>query len=193
MSFCPRCKNLLNISKNIAKNISIKDTTPSDVSDENEDRVHILVDKIIKNEDIYQKDYDEITLSDIQKHETYKNTTNNNKKKIKDTISGIMNKNTYNDNESYYLCYNCGYNKKIEKTTKLIHRGEFNDANTQTNINYELAINYSKTPCLPRTRNFICPTKTCNTENREAVFFRFPNNSSVYYVCQTCNLYWKGE
>ena len=54
---------------------------------------------------------------------------------------------------------------------------------------------YSKSSIFPRTRDYICPNKSCkahdkNYTDREAIFFRKNKSYELEYLCCICNTIW---
>jgi hypothetical protein len=72
------------------------------------------------------------------------------------------------------------------------------DQNNQRIQQYDLQFKIMD-PTLPRTKDFICPNKECETNNltntnnlinREAIIFRESKSFITRYVCTTCITDW---
>jgi hypothetical protein len=188
MFFCPKCSFMLDISKYSSNN-------------DNNDKYIIynntnnFIDDVIKNKiNINNNEY-KITFQ----IDNIKNS-NKFKKKKKDIQNNILNvfEDIYKkiDNlDIIYNCINCGFKKELIPNTILY--SESTDKLTKEIENNKINILKSLDNTYPRTRNYICQNKDCNThkkefeKKKEAIFFRL--NSSNYdtkYLCCECNKSW---
>jgi hypothetical protein len=98
-------------------------------------------------------------------------------------------------NKAYYVCSNCLYSCAIEPCALISSKASNNISKYY--VNSEKFQNYIYNPALPRTRNYICVNKECESHKdhnlREAVFYRqCVNNLQIWYTCCACKNYWKG-
>jgi len=110
------------------------------------------------------------------------------KKDILDTFSKLKKKEASN---YYYNCTNCESTFDIDPNT-LIYSINFDINNGIVNNNVDMKIN---DPILPRTKDYICPNKKCeshnNSKNKESIWYRtVPNEFNIEYICCVCNERW---
>lgn len=86
-----------------------------------------------------------------------------------------------------YHCYNCNYMEKINPGTTIYKKESDKKSKIQDEEKFK-NLKYSK--ILPRTREYICPNKNCesykNLAKREAKFFRMVNSFYIKYICTSC-------
>jgi len=183
MTFCPNCNNILDISKSSFKKSYNIDETPSEQTDENEDKIHDIINKLLKDEPV--NDIDNIRLEQILNHETY---TKLDKQKKSDVHAKLNVKFGRQDdsNAAYYVCRTCSYSKKIDTGEKVASK-----IGTSTQTNY-LNIDRFKTKIYNRalryTRRYDCPNKDCpgnkDPVKHEAVICRNGDTMQVFYICK---------
>jgi len=107
----------------------------------------------------------------------------------------IKNKNVQ-DTNIYFICQNCHSSFEIEPGTIILSTNL--DSNNQRIQQHDLKFKIMD-PTLPRTKDFICPNKECETNNltkaenllnREAIIFRESQSFITRYVCTTCITDW---
>lgn len=91
-----------------------------------------------------------------------------------------------------FKCINCGFKESIAPKTLIINKTIDKSNVSIDDSKYEEMI-YDKT--LPRTRNYICINKSCeshkNPDKREAVWFKYNSyNYGIKYACCTCKSVW---
>jgi hypothetical protein len=92
-----------------------------------------------------------------------------------------------------FYCTNCGNKEPITKSTKLYEINKQSEGKIYSPEEIEIIIN---DPTLPRTKNYNCKNKNCETiknENlKEAVFFKENNFKTyqLYYACCHCKYHW---
>lgn len=96
--------------------------------------------------------------------------------------------------KAYFVCVTCGNTEQIKPMTKLISRESADIAKDYfSNVNDPK--NLINVPVLLRTRDYICPNKSCRThihpELRDAVMSRIGNSYKMQYVCSVCSTSWK--
>jgi len=95
----------------------------------------------------------------------------------------------------FYICKNCLYSEPIESGTLIFNKISLRTSNKYVNI--DKLKNKSYMNVLPYTRNYECINKKCESykdpSKREAVFYRLQNSTQVYYTCNVCQSYWKGN
>jgi hypothetical protein len=125
-----------------------------------------------------------------------------------DNINNIDNLNNLNniDNISQiiYKCSNCGFSDLVKPGTKILSIStvlpKVNKPllHSVSNLSPHLAIKYKNMihdPTLPRTNNYVCPNKQCNThENeslKEAAWFKpYMNSHYIITICKSCETLW---
>ena len=95
------------------------------------------------------------------------------------------------NNIVYYFCQKCGFSEKLKPQTLIFSNVTDNSLRNTMNDNYE-HLKYDNT--LPRTRNYNCHNKKCETHKnkniKEAIFYRQYNSYITSYVCTVCNTKW---
>ena len=174
MYFCPNCAYLLDIKK--SSNINVDDEEkqilekPSDAF------------KKIKSLSKYTANF---TKEEMIKDKKYSKLKKSDKIKL-DKLFEIV----YTDAE--FSCNNCNYSKQLDKTFLLYKFEKKNDLESKTIEDNKIL---SKSPILPRTRDYICKNVSCKTFKdpnlKEAVYYRDENSFSLNYLCTVCNYNWK--
>jgi hypothetical protein len=92
-----------------------------------------------------------------------------------------------------FYCTNCGNKEPITKSTKLYEINKQSEGKQFTPDEIDIIIN---DPTLPRTKNYNCKNKKCETIKndslKEAVFFKENNYKTyqLYYACCHCKYFW---
>jgi transposase-like protein len=188
MKFCKHCNYVLNISK-----------TPIN----NEEKVTYTIETMdqylnyLKNVSTELNHEVELKID----YETLKSKLmgkfKKNVKKVDDFLKDyetLKNKTVENTN-IYFICQNCNSSFEIEPATIILSTNL--DISNQQIQNYDLQFKILD-PTLPRTKDFICPNTSCesnsesklDTVDREAVIFRENKSFITRYVCTTCLSDW---
>jgi len=193
MQFCPKCNNILDISRSVPKSGTILDNeTPATVST-TEPKIDKLLDKIINDENV-EDELKSVDMVTIQKNPKFNNLNAKQKKQIQNKLNEFNDKAQDDNIIAYRICRNCTYNEPIQNNTLIMSRINKGATTGYTNIEKYKNMVHNKT--LPRTRQYICPNEHCDSKNnydkREAVFFR-PNINSyeLWYTCVACQTYWR--
>lgn len=187
MMGCPKCGNILNISKKIPEYNKDEQSGGSKEID---------IDNFIN--DVLEDNYNNITnydLEDIQQSESYISLTSENKQIINNALTNKTQKNDkQKKNRAYYVCgENCRYFTEIMSKTKIYEKYPEQDSLDATlyNINDK---KYDQT-CF-RTKEYKCPNSSCDThktpKNKEAIFYRINDKSyQLRFICTSCNTNWR--
>jgi general stress protein 26 len=101
-----------------------------------------------------------------------------------------------NNNKAYFNCNNCNFNTEIEPNTLILSRSSIDNNNANIiNVNKKKYLNMKYDRTLPRTRNYTCPNKKCESQKdyskKEAVWFKINKNKfDLTYICLTCDEIW---
>jgi hypothetical protein len=177
MYFCPKCNFILDITKNLSsQNIneisSIEDFIEKSLND---DLDNIIKLKFSKNE--------------LMKSSIFKKLDTDNQNLVTNKYNIFTNDNILN---AYFVCDNCNYNTKLEAGTMIFKSSTANDVDDDDKFLKSRILDNT----LPRTKDFICPNKKCDSKNvndksREAIFYRPDSNKyNLKYVCCTCLETW---
>ena len=117
---------------------------------------------------------------------------------LKNYDSLKMKQDKTHDTNIYFICQNCNSSFEIEPGTIILSTNL--DVSNQQIQQYDLKFKILD-PTLPRTKDFICVNKECNsnkdefldTVNREAVIFRENKSFITRYVCTTCLSDWVAQ
>ena len=154
----------------------------------------MVIDFVLKNNDIKLKDLKGYTINDILQSEQYKKMQIKQKNMISTRLNQLE-KNDKNSNiqNAYFICRNCGKHEQVKPNT-LITRKNYGDVETNEDIDSLQYGNMAAVKCIPITRNYICHNAKCeshkNHMKRKAKFYRIPGSFVVRYVCTTCNESW---
>lgn len=175
MYFCPKCSYLLDIKK--STNINVDDDEkqilekPSDAF------------KKIKSLSKYTPNF---TKEEMIKDKKYSKLKKSDKEKLNKLFDIV-----YTD--AMFFCNNCNYSKQLDKTF-LLYKFEKKNL-TESNKTIEDNQILSKSPILPRTKDYICKNPNCTTHKnpalKEAVYYRDENSLTLNYLCTVCNYNWK--
>jgi hypothetical protein len=192
MSFCKICNNLYNIGKaldnstlqkggKLSEDVIIQNILDGHIIDPN--ILHdFKLDKLAKNS-IYNK------LSQVDKEYVYNLIAHTQEHQVEEKGKDV--KEILENNIVYYFCQKCGYSEKLKPQTLIFSNVTDNSLRNIINDNYEY-LKYDNT--LPRTRNYNCHNKKCETHKnkniKEAIFYRQYNSYITSYVCTVCNTKW---
>jgi hypothetical protein len=200
MQFCPKCNNILDISKSFQKTkFTIDDetqTTVSDTEDEVQNANDLIIQKLLKNEELKQNEIASLEPSVIQKQKMFTELSNKDKLIVQKKMNEIYDKKTSNTTSAYRVCKNCMYHEPIPNNSLIVSRMSESDVTGYSDIKqYE---NYIYIKTLPRTRHYICPNSACVShkehDQREAVFYRpDPQIYQTWYTCCACKKYWRAH
>ena len=142
-------------------------------------------DQALTNEQLAQIDVKKMIKTDYYRALKSKSVI---KKKILGMIEDMGNS---DDNTTFYLfCTNCGYSRSLDSGFHILSKNpegvaSIHDYSDESKIRN--AVHYG---IYPRTREFICPNKECETHQKnndtEAVFMRDEDTYRMIYVCTTC-------
>lgn len=177
MFFCPKCNFSLDLSKNIPAEISgdIQLKTPKDFID------------IALDDDIDGNLKLIFSKKELLSSKEYKKLSDEEKESINKKFQEISN---VSFNLAYFICKNCQFVTKLEQGTKVYEVSINSQFLENDNINNKI-----KDLTLPRTKDYICPNKKCESHNnlleKEAIFYRpYKNSYNLKYVCGTCMTSW---
>jgi transposase-like protein len=189
MKFCKHCNYVLNISKSPINNDN-KITYTIETMDQYLNYLKNVSTEI--NHDVELKiDHETLKSKLMGKYRK------NNKKvdELLENYEGLKNKNN-TDTNIYFICQNCNSSFEIEPGT-IIMSTNFNENNQQVQ-QYDFKFKIMD-PTLPRTKDYICPKKDCdshkpeNNITREAVIFREAKSFITRYVCTMCLSDWLAQ
>jgi transposase-like protein len=188
MKFCKHCNYVLNISKTPVNNEE-KVTYTIETMDQYLNYLKNVSTEL--NHEVELKiDYETLKSKLMGKFKK-------NVKKVDDFLKDyetLKNKTVENTN-IYFICQNCNSSFEIEPATIILSTNL--DISNQQIQNYDLQFKILD-PTLPRTKDFICPNTSCesnsesklDTVDREAVIFRENKLFITRYVCTTCLSDW---
>lgn len=208
--FCPNCDNILDIGKTPLKSqqklllTDTPDTISDTESDTGDDNISFIIKKILNNKIVSVDELQNINADKkilkqmFSSNDAYKKLNKKDKNYIDNKLNELFENFTVIEDDSisaYYVCKKCFFSKKMDQQTTVIIRNS--EDNTDSYINMNKFKNTIYNNALPRTRRFICVNKSCishkDNTKREAVFYRLPDSTQVYYTCCACQSYWKGE
>jgi len=179
MYFCPKCNFTLDISKTIINPNINEIKTP-------EEFIELILNG--NNDGLIKLKFNK---SDLLKNKNYKKLD-----KEEQDLLGIrcdelcIDKTT----DAYFICNNCNYHNRLVSGTKIFTthiKEKMSDDESLLKLRVD-------DQTLPRTKDFICPNKTCktNTKNydskKEAVFYRpFIGEYNLKYICCECLTSWE--
>lgn len=184
MFFCPTCKNMYDISKDIVKPQQGKGIIDYDQFiinfNKNIDMANIINDTTFSIDEIY-------------KASEYKKLSKSQKEILINKVDYLLPKDkktfTKADNEmlAYFNCKNCSNTEPIAPGTKIYTLTTNNLSSNQNSDNYH---NMIHSDILPITRKYKCPNEKCishtDVSKKEAKFFRINNSYKIKIICLAC-------
>lgn len=194
MKYCPKCDNIMDISRSTTKvQINVNPTTLSNTTTEksvvNDDENILKVINMFKNDiDITNE---KIDIDKLVKSKEYLNLKDKEKKELLKIIKTIEDDSL----SAFMICKNCSYCEKITTRTMVLNKMSANSTtgNELNDYSKYKFMRYDNT--LPHTRDYICKNKDCDThknpELKDAKWFR-PNQKTyeTFYVCTVCGIVW---
>jgi hypothetical protein len=187
--FCPECDGVLDVSRAPTKKTYDLDMSPSSVSEEGEDKIIKIIDKILKHEEVDDL-LENIKLEQITGHEYFQKLDKTKKEIVNGKIEKYIAKLSSHDSstQAYYVCKTCSWSQKIKPGTQILSKIGGN--NQATYLNVDRYKNKIHSRILPFTRNYICPNKDCSgnkdPKKHEAVMFRVNDTLRTMYTCCAC-------
>jgi len=192
MKYCPKCDNLMDISKSSPK--VIQEINPTTVSTTTDKSININVEQTTKIINMYLNGIDikseTVDIAQLQKNTEFSKLKDKDKKELIRII-----KTTEDDtSNAYMICKNCSYSERLTKRTLVLNKMSKHATNNivvdQSRYKYMKDLNI-----LPHTRDYICKNKLCNTHNnyklKNAKWFRpIQDSYQTYYVCCVCETVW---
>jgi len=186
MKFCKYCNYVLNISK-----------TPIQTDDKVQYTIETMDQFLNYLKNVSTELNHEVELKidqDVLKSKLMGKFKKNTKKVDEYMLqyTALKNKNVY-DASIYFICQNCNSSFEIEPGTIILSTNL--DVNNQRIQDHDLSFKIMD-PTLPRTKDFICPNKECesnkntNMASREAIIFRENKSFITRYVCTACTTDW---
>lgn len=186
MFYCKNCDYSLEISKN--NNPELDVTQIIDIN--NPER---LVKIVLKNEkaeqDIqYNIKFNEKELKDYL--DKLEDIDDDQKDEILGRFEQII-KHQKNISKFFFICNNCSTSYVLQPNT-IVYSINF-DKSTGGMIEEDVNIKIQD-PILPRTKDYICPNKNCESRSdnskKEAIFYRNGKDYHLRYVCTICKTQW---
>ena len=197
MFFCEKCSYLFNVTK---------DVKSKQIGGKINDALTGLFNKYGNGEKIVEKDLGNIKGKYLVNDERFENMSKKDQRSMMSVIKAVdknffvEDKNSKNSkggdaevkvgsNVAFFICKYCKNSKPIKPQT-IIYTKNYGGVNSIEPEDYSYAI-YDYT--LPRTRNYICKNKNCETHNnnanKEAIITKNALGQ-VIYICGTCTTNW---
>jgi len=191
MKYCPKCDNIMDISKTTPKVIQEIDPTSISTTDKS---ININIEQTTKVINMYLNDIDitseNVDIGQLQKNPEFSKLKDKDKKELIRII-----KSTEDDNlTAYMICKNCSYSERITKRIMVLNKMSVHSTNSiiadQSKYKFMKDLNV-----LPHTRDYICKNKSCQTHKdhrlKDAKWFRpIQDSYQTYYVCCVCETVW---
>lgn len=186
MFYCKNCDYSLEISKN--NNPELDVTRIKNINNPAN-----LVKIVIKNEKVEQDIQYNINFNDKELKD-YLNERSDLSDYQKDIIIGKFEqiiKHQKNISKFFFVCNNCSTSYVLQPGTS-IYSINF-DKSVGGMIDEDVSVKIQD-PILPRTKDYICPNKTCesrkDSKNKEAIFYRNGKDYHLKYICTICKTQW---
>jgi len=196
MQFCPKCYNILDISKVPSTKISA--LTPTELSDTLTDFDHNdIVDKLFNGEKIDDKDAKKIDVIALQSSKSFLELNAKNQaivlKNLEKLLGQPASSSSSSGTDAFMICKKCYYHKKLTDLTLIFSKSSDNEVVVYENT---FSFPYLKHNHLhPRTRNYKCKNVECPTHKdsniREAILYKGDNQFELTYICTVCDTWWK--
>jgi len=205
MQFCPKCDNLLDISKGVSTTTMtvLDERTPVTVTGEDEEVktatetvnareafFETLINKII-DDTIKLHELKDVSIEQILRSKAFTSLNKKIKASVKTKLM-TMYETINNAASAYYYCDNCNYNIPIEPGTKVLTKTGMNTKSSYINMNRMKNLVHSKISGF--TNDFTCPNNECLSHNdpdiKEAIIYRLHGSLQAWYSCMTCKTTW---
>ena len=193
MQFCPKCDNIMDISKTAPKSSFLGEPTSLSATTET-DNINInngeYIAKIIN---MFKNDIDisneKVDFEKISKHKEFLIMKDKERKELTRIIKIIED----DAQNAFIICKNCSYSEKLVKRTLLLNKMSKNSTIDFNDLSKYKYMRYDNT--LPHTRDYVCKNKECKSNKdhtlKDAKWFRPNQNSYItYYVCCECGTIW---
>ncbi len=117
----------------------------------------------------------------------------NNKGKLKKQLIDMIDDmgNTDVNIHAYHMCSNCLYNVPVISGFHIMTKAPEGSTAVKEYEDLSKYRNFVYSNVYPRTRNFKCNNKECDTNKKgtptEAIFFRIGDTYQVVYICTVCH------
>lgn len=193
MYFCPNCNNIFDITRNPQE-----EKAKTKVGGGSKDYTTII-EKILRNEEVLEKDVVNLNLSTLIKETDYKKLKVKEKELVYNKIQELLppekkiikDLNDEKSDKVYFICKNCGFLKPVVDGTLIFSRVSTDISQTYTSTDEASLKAMTNSDILPKTRKYVCTNDKCvshkDPSKREACFFRMNNSYKVKYICMACN------
>lgn len=196
MKYCPKCDNIMDISKTSPK--LIQEINPTTVSTTTTDKsININIEQSTKIVNMYLNGIDItseiVDISQLQKNSEFSKLKDKDKKELIKIIRLAED----DASTAYMICKNCSYSERLTKRTMVLNKMSTHSSNgiivDQSRYKFMKDLNI-----LPHTRDYICKNKSCKTHNdyklKDAKWFRpIQNSYQTYYICCLCETVWNNS
>lgn len=189
MQFCPKCDNILDITKNPPKLISLDATTPDTLSSTGEaPNYDNIIKQLLKGKDV---EINTINVQALLESKSFSLLSNDDKETIKKKVNipddGIM---------AYNICRNCLFSRKLDDKSLIVSRITHDNTTSLPELSKFKYMIHDKS--VPHTRRYVCPNKSCeshkNNDKRDAIWFRpLTDDLLTLYACTSCETVWKAS
>lgn len=191
MKYCPKCDNIMDVSRTAPKMTnSINPTTLSSTDTStvvDVDNTTKIINMYLNNIDITGETG--IDIAKLQKNPEFSKLKDKEKKELINIIKNIENETS----NVFIVCKNCSYSEKLIKRTLVLNKMSkhiTNEVIDQSKYKYMKELDV-----LPHTRDYICKNKSCQTHKdyklRDAKWFRpIQDSYQTYYICCVCDTVW---
>lgn len=192
MKYCPKCDNIMDISRTAPK--VIQEINPNTVSTTTDKSININVEQTTKVINMYLNGIDitseNVDIAQLQKNSEFSKLKDKDKKELIRIIKSAED----DTSTAYMICKNCSYSERLTKRTMVLNKMSTHSTNDivsdQSRYKFMKDLNI-----LPHTRDYICKNKSCQTHKdyklKDAKWFRpIQDSYQTYYVCCVCETVW---
>jgi hypothetical protein len=194
MQFCPKCNNILDISRTAPKSVTTLDTdTPTSVSNSSDNKEAAkIIKKYLGGSEIEYDDVKTLGIENLIKSNEYTSLKQAEKDKLLKIVNDLVG-DTDDSTSAYKVCKNCWYYEHIMNKTMVISRMNSSTTSGYSDTSRYTYMRFDKS--LPHTREYICKNDKCDSHTdhskRDAVWYRPVTNSYMtYYTCVACGSHW---
>ncbi len=196
MKYCPKCDNIMDISRTAPKVVQELNPLTVSTTDKSFDKsfdksADAQTTKVVN---MYLNGID-ITTENIDTEQLRKNSEFNKlKDKDKKELLKIL-KSTEDDMLSaFMICKNCSYSERLIKRTMVLNKMSMHTIEDST-LDLSKYRYMKDSEVLPHTRDYVCKNKDCATHKdyklKDAKWFRpIQNSYKTFYVCCICETVW---
>lgn len=192
MKYCPKCDNIMDISRTAPKVIQELNPTSLSTTDKS---INVNIENTTKVINMYLNGIDiageTVDIDQIQKNSEFSKLKDKDKKELLKILKSLED----DQLSAFMICKNCSYSEKMLKRTMVLNKMSSHSTSSEASVDYSKYKYMKDIDIFPHTRDYICKNKTCPTHKdyklKDAKWFRpIQDSYQTFYVCCVCTTVW---